>query len=66
LIKLSPREQEVLALYVEMGRAKTVAELLDTAQSTVRTQKNSIMRKLGAKNTVDLVRSAIRKGLVKP
>ena len=66
MIKLSPREQEVLALYLEKGQAKAVAEQLDTAQSTVRTQKNSIMRKLGATNTVDMVRSAIRKGLVKP
>src|SRR3954469_22265160 len=65
LIKLSPREMEVLALFAEKGRIKPVAESLETSVNTVRAQKNSIMRKLGAKNAVDLVSSAIKKGLVK-
>ena len=65
MIKLSPREMEVLTLYAEKGRIKSVAESLETSVNTVKFQKNSIMRKLGARNTVELVFSAIRRGLVK-
>jgi DNA-binding CsgD family transcriptional regulator len=65
LIKLSPRELEVLVLYAENGRIKSVAESLATSPNTVRGQKYSIMRKLGATNAVELIRSAIKRGLVK-
>ena len=63
MIKLSPREQQVLALYLKEGRLKPVAEALGLSMYTVRSQKESLMRKLGAKNTVELARAAIKRGL---
>ena len=65
MIKLSPREREVLALYVAKGRLTLVAEALGRSVHTVRTQKNNIMWKLGETTSAGLVRSAIQKGLVK-
>lgn len=66
MVKLSPREHEVLALLMREGRLKPVAEALDLSINTVRNQRASLMRKLGAKNSVELTLSAIRKGLVEP
>jgi DNA-binding NarL/FixJ family response regulator len=63
--KLSPREQEVLVLYVEKGRLKPVAETLGRSVHTIRHQRASFMRKLGARNSVELTWLAIQKGLVK-
>jgi two-component system nitrate/nitrite response regulator NarL len=64
-MKLSPREREVLALYVAKGRLTLVAEALGRSVHTVRTQKNNIMWKLGENTSAGLVRTAIQKGLVK-
>ena len=64
-MKLSPREKEVLILFVEKGKLTLVAEALGRSVHTVRTQKNAVMRKLGEKTSVGLVRAAIEKGLVK-
>lgn len=64
-MKLSPREREVLALYVAKGRLTLVAEALGRSVHTVRTQKNNIMWKLGETTSAGLVRSAIQKGFVK-
>lgn len=65
MIKLSQREQEVLAMYIEKGRLQPVADALGVSLATVRSQKENIMRKLGARNSVQLTAAAIRKGLVK-
>ena len=64
--KLSPRERIVLALFMEKGRLQPVAAALGRSVHTIRSQKNSAMWKLGANNNVEMVRSAIQKGLVKP
>ena len=66
MMKLSPREREVLALLVEEGRLKPVAAALDRSVHTVQSHKSSIMRKLHARNSVEMICFAIRKGLVKP
>jgi DNA-binding CsgD family transcriptional regulator len=66
VIKLSPREREVLALYIAKGRLMLVTEVLGRSVHTVRTQKNNIMWKLGATTSAGLIRTAIQKGLVKP
>jgi DNA-binding NarL/FixJ family response regulator len=66
MMKLSPREREVLLLFTEEGRMKPVAEALGRSVHTVQSHKSSIMRKLHAKNSIEMIRSAIRKGLVKP
>ncbi len=64
--KLSPREQQVLALYLKEGRLQPVADALDLSINTVRNQRTSLMKKLGARTSVELTLSAIKKGLVEP
>ncbi len=62
-LELSPREALVLAL-VGAGRTnKEIAQQLGIAARTVETHRERIMRKLGAHNTADLTREAIRRGL---
>ncbi len=64
VIKLSQREQQVLALYVQKGRLQLVADELGVSLGTIRSQKESIMRKLGASNSIQMTAAAIRRGLV--
>ncbi len=66
MIKLSPREREVLALYIAEGQLKRVAEVMGRSLYTIRHQHESVMRKLGARNAVELTILALQKGLVKP
>ncbi len=66
MMKLSPREREVLALYVAEGQLRRVAEALGRSIYTIRHQHASAMRKLGARNSVELTILALQKGLVKP
>jgi len=62
--KLTPREVQVLSLYLEKGDLKPVAEMLGVSIHTVRSQRNSIRKKLGASSQVELTLEAIRRGLV--
>jgi DNA-binding NarL/FixJ family response regulator len=64
LEKLTPREAEVLSLYLREGDLTKVAETLGVSINTVKTQRAAIMRKLAAKNAVELTLSAVRRGLV--
>jgi len=60
---LSPREREVFTLYLDGLRPKEIgARLGGISVKTVSTHKAVIMRKLGAKHDVDLVKIAIRGG----
>ena len=62
--KLTPRESQVLSLYLQEGNLKPVAEALGVSINTVRSQRTSIMKKLGASSQVELTIEAIRRGLV--
>lgn len=62
--KLTPRELQVLTLYLREGSLKPVSEVLGVSINTVRAQRTSIMRKLGAGSQVELIREAIRRGLL--
>jgi len=57
---LTNREIEILKLYVEGLINKEISDKLDISIRTVETHKNHIMRKLGLKSTVELVKFAIR------
>lgn len=61
---LTARETEVLKLYVEGMINKEISEKLDISIRTVETHKNHIMRKLGLKSTVEMVKFAIRNKIV--
>ncbi len=63
---LSPREQQVLKLLAEAHTSREISEILGLAPKTVEHHRSSILRKLGMRDRVELVRYAIRRGLVKP
>ncbi|MCL4123564.1 UNVERIFIED_CONTAM: hypothetical protein GTU68_019790, partial [Idotea baltica] len=52
---LSPREREILRLLVDGKQPKIIASILGTAQSTVRIQRQSILKKMRVDNVYDLI-----------
>lgn len=61
---LSAREQEVLKLFSEGFSNKEIADTLFISIRTVESHKNHIMQKLELKSTVDLIKFAIKKGII--
>lgn len=58
--QLTAREIEILKLYVEGLINKEISDKLDISIRTVETHKNHIMRKLGLRSTVEMVKYAIK------
>ena len=63
---LSPREQEVLKLIAEAHTNKQIAEALHVSEKTVESHRAHVLSKLGMRDRGELVRYAIRRGLVEP
>ena len=63
---LTPREEEVVKLVAEAHTNREIAELLSLAEKTVENHRANAMRKLGMRDRVELVRYAIRRGLIEP
>jgi two-component system response regulator NreC len=61
---LSEREREVMLLLVHGLANQEISERLVLSSSTVQTHRSHILQKLGLETTVDLVRYAIRHGLI--
>ena len=61
---LTPREQEVLKLIAEGLSNSEIAGQLIISAKTVDRHRENIMRKLNLHNRVDLVKYALRKGLI--
>jgi len=61
---LTPREREVLQLVAEGRSSKNIAGRLGVTVKTVESHRASLMRKLHLRTVADLVRYAIRNGLV--
>jgi DNA-binding NarL/FixJ family response regulator len=61
---LSPRELEVLRLIAEGLAAKEIATELGISTKTVEAHRTSLMRKLGVRKATELVRFAVRHGLI--
>jgi len=62
--ELTKREHEILALVASGKGNKEIGEKLFISVKTVDTHKSHILEKLGLKNTLELVRYAIRKGIL--
>ncbi len=62
--QLSGREREVLQLLAEGKTSAEVATILSISPHTVDTHRRNMMTKLDLKNVVELVKFAIRSGLV--
>lgn len=63
---LTAREREIVQLLAEGKGTKEVAQALDIAVKTVATHRTNILRKLRIHSIADLVRHAIRNGIVQP
>jgi DNA-binding NarL/FixJ family response regulator len=64
--RLTPREREVLQLAAEGHTTRAIAGLLCLSTKTVEHHRASLMTKLGLHGQTELVRYAIRAGLVEP
>lgn len=64
--KLTPREKEVMELLAEGLSNQEIAEQLVISKHTVARHREKIMQKLGLHNRSDLVKYAIRKGIIMP
>jgi DNA-binding NarL/FixJ family response regulator len=64
--ELTPREQEVVKLVAEAHTNREIAGILHLSEKTVENHRSNAMRKLGMRDRVELVRYAIRKGLIEP
>jgi DNA-binding NarL/FixJ family response regulator len=63
---LSSREREVLHLIAEGLSAKEVASELKISTKTVEAHRTSLMRKVGVRKATELVRYAVKHGLIEP
>jgi len=63
-VELTAREREVLKLIAEGNTNQDIADLLCLSRKTVETHRSNIMDKLDMHKVTDLVKYAIREGLV--
>jgi len=64
--ELTPRELEITKLIAEAFTNRQIAEALHLAEKTVESHRANVLGKLGMRDRVELVRYAIRRGLVEP
>lgn len=65
LDSLTQREREILELIVEGKSQREAASALFITVATVKSHRLSIMRKLGIHKSIDLVKFAIKNGIIK-
>jgi DNA-binding NarL/FixJ family response regulator len=65
-VPLTPREEEVVKLIAEAYTNSQIAEILHLAEKTVESHRANVLRKLGMRDRVQLVRYAIKRGLIEP
>ncbi|WP_433135996.1 response regulator [Actinomadura nitritigenes] len=63
---LTPREEEILKLVAEGHSSKEIAATLVISVKTVERHRANILAKLGMKDRLELLRYAIRTGLIEP
>ncbi len=64
VVPLTPREEEVVKLIAEAHTNAQIAAVLHVSEKTVESHRANVLRKLGMRDRVELVRYAIRRGLV--
>jgi two-component system response regulator NreC len=62
--QLTDREREMLKLVVEGYKTRQIAEMLNITLKTVEGHKTSLMKKLGIHNNLELVKYALRQGII--
>jgi DNA-binding NarL/FixJ family response regulator len=63
---LTPRELDVVKLIAEAFTNRQIAETLQVSEKTVESHRANVLSKLGMRDRVELVRYAIKRGLVEP
>ena len=63
---LTPRQREVLQMVAEGKTNSEIAERLHISPRTVENHRAAVMQKLGIQNQTELIRHAIRHGLIPP
>ena len=63
---LTPRELDVVKLIAEAFTNRQIAEILSVSEKTVESHRANVLSKLGMRDRVELVRYAIKRGLVEP
>src|SRR5436305_850373 len=64
VVPLTPREEEVVKLIAEAHTNAQIASILHLSEKTVESHRANVLRKLGMRDRVELVRYAIKRGLV--
>jgi DNA-binding NarL/FixJ family response regulator len=62
--KLTDREREVVKLIAEAHTNKQIAQILGLSEKTIESHRSNILNKLGMSDRVELVRYAVRRGLI--
>ncbi len=63
-LELSKREQEIVKLLSEGLASKQIADALRISTHTVDTHRRNLLKKTGAKNTLELAVTCLKKGLI--
>jgi len=63
-VRITKREQEILALIFEEYTNPEIANLLGISRRTVDTHRKNLLRKLNVRNTAGLIRYALKSGFV--
>jgi len=66
IAKLTAHQREILRMLTDGMSAKEIARKLDISSRTVESHKYQIMESLGAQSSAELIRLAIRHGIVEP
>src|SRR6185295_7677509 len=64
LWRLTPREREIVQLIAEGRSKREIGRLLLVSPETVETHRRHVMKKVGARNIAEIVRFALRSGIV--
>jgi DNA-binding NarL/FixJ family response regulator len=62
--QLTPRERDVLKLVAEGYTTPQIADMLTVSPKTIEGHRTNLMAKLGIRNRVELVKYAVRKGII--
>lgn len=65
IVHLTDKEKEVLQMLAEGSSSKEIAQRLELSFHTINVHRNNIMRKLNLHKSAELVRYAIKEGLVR-
>jgi DNA-binding NarL/FixJ family response regulator len=60
---LSPQNRQLLGFIIQGKTTRQISATLGVAEGTLRSRRKELMRKMGVKNTVELITSALGRGL---